>query len=63
MFCMLKEKVCPVYVSKHNLNREQQVIILMIPNREGGKSIPEGRWYYLPVKKTIRIIKRNKIKK
>ena len=27
-----KEKVYPAYVSKHNLNREKQVILLMIPN-------------------------------
>ena len=32
-----KEKLYPVYVSKHNLNREKQVILLMVPNREGQK--------------------------
>ena len=44
MFCMLKKKkICPVYVSKHNLKREKQVILLIIPDRE--------RWHYLAVKK------------
>ena len=27
-----KEKIYPAYVSKHNSNREQQVILLMSPN-------------------------------
>ena len=27
-----KEKIYPAYVSKYNLNREKQVILLMIPN-------------------------------
>ena len=35
MLCMLKnEKIYPAYVSKHNSNREKQVILLMISNRE-----------------------------
>ena len=38
-----KEKIKPTYVSKHNSNREKQVIFLMIPNGEG--------WDFLPVKK------------
>ena len=37
-----KEKICPVYVSKHNSNCEKQVILLMIPNGQG--------WHYLAVK-------------
>ena len=41
MFCMLKEY--PAYVSKHNSNREKQVILFMIPNGE--------KWHYLAVKK------------
>ena len=37
MFCMTKnEKIFPGYVSKHNSNREKQVILLMIPNKEKG---------------------------
>ena len=36
------KKICPAFVSKDNLNREKQVIFLMIPNREG--------WHYLAVK-------------
>ena len=34
-----KEKLYPVCVSKHNLNREKQVILLMVPNREGQKRL------------------------
>ena len=37
-----KEKVYPVYVSKHNLNSVKQVIIVMVSNGEG--------WNYLAVK-------------
>ena len=51
-----KEKIYPVYVSKHNLNRKKQDIFLMIPNGEG--------WHYLAaIKETIDIIKRNNIKR
>ena len=39
---MLKKKY-PGYVSKHNSNREKQVIVLTTPNGEG--------WHYLAVKK------------
>ena len=43
MFYMLrKKKKYPAYVTKHNSNREKQVILTMIPNREG--------WHYLAVK-------------
>ena len=45
-----KEKVHPAYVSKHNLNREKQVVLLMIQNGEGCKSKSEGRWHYLALK-------------
>ena len=37
-----KEKIYPAYVSKHNSNREKQVILQMNPNGE--------RWCYLAVK-------------
>ena len=43
MFCMLKIKKNPAYVSKHNSNREKQVILLIIRNGE--------KWHYLAVKK------------
>ena len=43
MFCRLKQKkTYPAYVSKHNSNREKQVILLMIPNG--------GGWHYVVVK-------------
>ena len=32
MCYILKRDICPAYVSKHNLNCEKQVILLMIPN-------------------------------
>ena len=34
MFCILKKKKYCAYVSKHNSNRQKQVILLMISNRE-----------------------------
>ena len=34
-----KKKIYPAYVSKHNSNREKQVILLMISNGEGGRFI------------------------
>ena len=43
-FCILKKEVVPAYVSKYNLNREKQMILLMIPNAE------KERWHYLAVK-------------
>ena len=47
-----KEKIYFAYVSKHNLNREKQVILLMIPNGNGREAEPEGwqLWHYLEVK-------------
>ena len=49
-----KEKTCPAYVSKHNSNRDKQVILLMTPNGEerGRKAkSKEQWWHYLAVKK------------
>ena len=37
-----KEKIYPTCFSKHNLNRQKQVIVLMTPHGEG--------WHYLAVK-------------
>ena len=37
-----KEKIYLAYVSKHNLNREKQVILLMIPNGNGREAESEG---------------------
>ena len=43
-----KKKICLAHVSKHNLNREKQAILLMIPNREKREANSEGwRWNYL----------------
>ena len=38
-----KEKIYPAYDSKHNLNREKQVILLMILNGEKREAKSEGR--------------------
>ena len=69
MFCMSKKKkIDPAYVSKHNSNREKQVILLIIPNGKGREVKWEGReanilgrLHYLAVKKTISIIERNNV--
>ena len=50
MFCMLKKrKIYLAYVSKHNSNREKQVIRLMISNGEG--------LHYLAVKKLSSLLR------
>ena len=46
-----KENISPAYVSKHNPNREKQVIVLMIPNGE------KGRWHYLAVRKLLALLR------
>ena len=51
MFYMLKKKkIYPAYVSKHNSNREEQVILLIISNREKIR-------YYLAVKKLSALLR------
>ena len=58
--CAKKEKIYPVYVSKHNSNREKQVIPLMISNGEKGhKAKSEGRrrWHYLAAKKLSALLR------
>ena len=59
MFCILKIKIYPAYVSKNNSNRENQVILLIISNgkmhvakSEGFEAMSEGtsQWHYLIVK-------------
>ena len=50
MFCMLKKKkLYRAYVSKHNSNREKQVILLMIPYEKG--------CHYLAVKKLSALLR------
>ena len=34
IFCILKKKKSPVFISKINSNSQKQIIILMIPNEE-----------------------------
>ena len=49
----------PSYVSKHNLNHEKQVILLMISNGEKlRKTRSAGRWHYLAVKKLSALLRR-----
>ena len=54
------KKIYPAYISKHNSNREKQVILLMIPNGKAREAKSEGReaknegqqqWHYFSVKK------------
>ena len=49
MFCMLKNYICPAYISKHHSNHEKQVILSMIQN---GK-----KWHYLAVKKLSALLR------
>ena len=44
-----KKKIYPAYVSKHNSNREKQVILLMISNGE--------KWHYLALEKLSALLK------
>ena len=49
-FCIPKRgEIYPAYVSRHNSNREKQVILLMIPNGE--------RWHYLAIKELSALLK------
>ena len=41
VLCTPKEKIYPTYVSKYNSQREEEVILWMIPNGEN--------WHYLAV--------------
>ena len=34
LYANKKEKICPAYISKHNLNREKQVILSMFRKRQ-----------------------------
>ena len=60
-----KEKVYLASVSNHNSNREKQVILLMISNREGCEAKSEGRVaksdcqqsHYLAVKKLSALLR------
>ena len=45
------KKIYPAYVSKHNSNREKQVILLMISNGD------KQRWHYLAVKKLFALLR------
>ena len=42
LMCYMSRNEDPAYISKHNVNHENQIILLMIPNGEG--------WHYLAVK-------------
>ena len=60
---VLYEKIYPAYVSKHNLNRQKQVILLMISNREKLYAKSEGlQWHYLAVKDISALLRRIKSK-
>ena len=54
-----KEEIYPAYVSKHNWNHEEQVILLMISNGQKRKTITEGwLWHYLGVKKLSALLRK-----
>ena len=53
-FYAKKEKVYPAHVSKLNSNREEEIILLMVPHGEWG--------HYLAVKNIISSINRNNFK-
>ena len=58
VFYAKKEKIYSAYVSKHNSNREKQVILLIILNKEKRKAKSEGqRWHYLVVKKLSALLR------
>ena len=53
MFCMSKKYMCIylIYVSKHNLNCEKQVILSVISNGEKREAKSKGRqWHYTAIK-------------
>ena len=50
MFFLLKKKKYPANVSKHNSNREKQVILLTISNGE-------KLWHYLAMKKLSALLR------
>ena len=60
-----KEKIYPAYVSKHNANREKQVILLMTSNgekRERSETLAtrgkfEGQCHYIAVKKLSALLR------
>ena len=54
MFCMLKKEIYPASPSKHDLNPEKQVILLVILNKK--------RMVLSCIKKIINIVKRNNVK-
>ena len=56
-----KQKIYPSYVSKHKPNREKQVILLIISNRDKRKDKSEGRqqqWHYPAMKKLSTLLRR-----
>ena len=57
VFYAEKEKIYPVYVSKHNSNREKHVILLMIPNREKREAKSKGWLHYLAVKELSALLR------
>ena len=54
-----KENIYSAYVSKHNSNREKQVIFLMISNGEKREAKSEGQrlCHYLAVKKLLPLLR------
>ena len=51
IFYTKQKEICPAHISKINSNCENQIILLMIPNKE-----KEG-WHYLAVKKLSTLLR------
>ena len=61
--CAKKEKIYSIFVPKHNLNCEKQVILLMIPHGVKRKIKCEGqRWHCLAVKNLSALLRGMKSK-
>ena len=52
-----KKKICPAYLSKHNSNREKELILLMIPKGKKREAKSKGRWHYLALKKLSALLR------
>ena len=53
MYYVLKKWTYPGYISKHNLNYENQIFRLMIPNWEG--------WHYVAVERLSALLRISKL--
>ena len=57
MFCIIKKKKNILLIFQKNLNRQKQVILLMVRNGVGCEVKSEGQWHYLAVKKLSALLR------